>query len=220
MRHGADPAPAGTRMTLIYTFQATAAIHLDWILGPGSNPLDLAQEVVAYQGDGANRSFDDSDRIDGASSRMDLVLEVTLSLTNGRVTGIGTKVLRAVAGASHQLRPFFKTGRNVLDFTKAEGLDGRRAAVYFTAHCSNSLATGSWLMPVDLKCAIHFSLTGAYGGMQGTASGYPWIQLRGFHGGRLIDNLKLVPESRCNFLRLATRRAFQSGVWRQEGLRP
>lgn len=200
-----------------YTFQATAAIHEDTVTGPGVTKDALGGPVIAqYAGDGANRSFDTSNNIDQGSTRITLVFNVNLTLTNGNLTGISTSV-SPVSGASpsHEEFPESRTGLNTLNSSVTSSLNGARgASVSFSASAHNSLAPGSELAPIRINGEIHFSSTGAYQGMKGSTSGYPWIQVRGFTGGRAIDNVMVSPAIRAPLIGLWQTMQYQSGYWR------
>ncbi|MBS1785212.1 MAG: hypothetical protein JST24_07270 [Acidobacteria bacterium] len=218
MKLGFPSAQTNTTTTETFTFQATAAIHEDSVVGPGTVEDDLGRPalgVVTYGGDGANKSFDMSNNIDMGSARVSLIFNVNLTLTNGNLTGISTSVLQKSAADSHELSPELKTGQNHLNLSVTSGLNGSHGgAVSFAASAYNSLAPGSPLAPIRIGGDIHFSSTGAYEGMKGSTSGYPWIQIRGFQGGRAIDNIMLSPAIRAPLISLPRTTDYQSGYWR------
>jgi RHS repeat-associated protein len=200
--------------TVTYTFQATAAIHEDSVVGPGypNGVLQNAPTVSSYAGDGANRTFDTSNKIDMGSARINLIFNVNLTLTNGSLTGISTSLSSAsVAAPSHQLSPEVKIGLNTLNASITTNLNGvHGGTVSFSANAFNSLAPGSSLASIRINGDIHFSSTGAYQGIAGTTSGYPWIQIRGFQDSRVIDNMMFSPAGRSPLIELWKTVPFQT----------
>lgn len=209
-----DIEPFAQTTTETFTFQATAAIHEDSVTGPGVGPFSQPT-IATYAGDGANRQFDTSNNIDQGSARVNIVFNVNLTLTNGNLTGISTSVLQKSAADSHELSPDPRAGQNHVDLSITSSLNGSHGGtVSFKASAYNSLAPGSPLAPIRIGGDIHFSSTGGYEGMKGSTSGYPWNQIRGFQGGRAIDNIMLSPAIRAPLISLPRTTDYQSGYWR------